>query len=284
MYISIDLGGTTTRVASTSDLKNLAMIKKFETRDTLEGQKEILNETISDIAQNGDIQAICTGVAGLLNQESGSFDELPNVPYLNGVQFSDLFEGRFKRSHILAQNDAALAGLGEAVFGAGREFQTIAYLTISTGVGGARISNKKIDLTQKFFEPGHQVIVFDGREHDTTGIKGSLEAYVSGTAFEKIYGISPKECEDQTVWNDYAHKLSVGVLNIISMWAPDAIIVGGGLSNKLDSHIKAPLLKHLNEQSFLQVPTIKKVELGDESGIFGGFRYIEQMLSAGAIH
>jgi glucokinase len=79
---------------------------------------------------------------------------------------------------VLLENDAALAALGEAVFGAGRRAEIVGYLTISTGIGGARVVDGRIDKKSVGFEPGHMII-------DVGNKVGYWEDFASGTAMEK---------------------------------------------------------------------------------------------------
>lgn len=273
MYLVIDLGGTNTRVASSKNLKTIYKEEKFSSQNTVEKQRVLVSQAISKVS-DGVLCCICLGVPGTIDRKAKKFIKLPNYPPLDGHSFEDLFDEKSKISNLVVENDATLAGLGEAVFGAGKEYEVVSYITISTGVGGSRIANKKIDPTKESSEPGHMVIDLDGRR-DHAGILGGLEAYVSGTAFEEIYKVEPGECSDQKVWDEYALYLSAGLLNILAMWNPDVIVIGGGMSNKFDK-FSEPLLKNLNEQSFFEIPPIVTAQLGDDSGLFGGFARLTQ--------
>ena len=276
MYISIDLGGTNTRVASSRDLKTIFKVDKFSTQDNLSEQRARITQAVDNVTDE-PITSICVGVPGIINKKEKKFGHIVNTPYLNDLEFHELFEEELKTSNFIAENDAALAGLGEAVFGAGRNFETVVYMTISTGVGGVRISQKKLDLTQKFSEPGHHIIDVGGAIDTKVHLHGTLEAYVSGQAFERNYGVSPKEQVQQIVWDDYGQKLALGMINICAFWAPDVVVIGGGLSNKFDLFIKS-LEDNFKMQDFFEMPVFKVVELGDDAGLYGGFALINQIL------
>lgn len=280
MYISIDLGGTNTRVASSKDLETIYKVDKFSTQDNLKDQRERITQAIKNVLDGEDeisnIKSICVGVPGIINKKENKFDHIVNATYLSNLEFIELFEPELANVKFIGENDAALAALGEAVFGAGKDFETMAYLTISTAVGGARISNKKLDLTQRFSEPGHHIIDVGGPADTKVHLHGTLEAYVSGTAFERNYGISPKQCENQEIWDDYGQKLSNGLINICAFWAPDAVILGGGVANQFHRFINS-LEKHFKLQDFFEMPVIKVVELGDNAGLYGGLALIKQL-------
>jgi len=277
MYISIDLGGTNTRIASSRDLKNIIDLIKVATKKEAVSEKNLIKESIIKLVGDDDIDGLCLGVPGFVNKEQKKFGKIVNIPYLSNLTYQEVVSDLLSDQKIIAENDATLAGLGETVMGAGKEFEVVAYLTLSTGVGGVRIAGKKIDPYQKHAEPGHMIIEEDGRECELCGQKGCLSAYTSGTSFVNLYGVSPSECEDAKVWAQYAEKLSLGLINIIADWSPDVIVLGGSISNKFEQFFREPLLEELSKQEFFTVPPIVKSALGDNSGIYGGFILIEQV-------
>jgi glucokinase len=278
MFVSIDLGKTSTRVASSKDIKNIMKIEKFPTNQSLEEEKKLLKDAIYKASDGEQIRFLSIGMPGIIDRVNKAFYKINTYPELNGLPFQ-FFVQEFAEnvSQIIIENDALMAAYGEAVRGSGKEFDIVAYLTLSTGVGGARISFKEIDPSYYFFEPGHQIIAQDGREDLFYGLKGSLQSYVSGPAFEEIYKVKPEECKDENVWADYSKNLASGLINIISMWAPEVIILGGGLSQKFDFFYPG-LLENLGKQTLFPVPEIRKSALGDNSGLQGGFAYISKFI------
>jgi predicted NBD/HSP70 family sugar kinase len=170
---------------------------------------------------------------------------------------------------VLVDNDAAIVGLGEAAWGAGRGFGIVAYITVSTGVGGARIVNGKIDERSVGFEPGKQIMDVD------TG--KTLEEMISGKALEAKTGKSPKEVTDQGVWDTHAWLLAAGLNNVIVEWSPDCVVLGGSMITgnpaisieKTEENLKNIL------KIFPKLPVIKKAELGDFGGLYGALAFIK---------
>ncbi len=282
MYIAIDIGGTTTRVASTKNLKEIYKSERFSSQDTVEKERFLLEKAIVQVADGQKVEAICAGIPGTVDQKDKKFNSLAHYPQLNGLPFTDLFSEKLLRAlggaklHI--QNDANLAGLGEAVFGAGKDFTVLAYLTLSTGVGGVRIANKKLDPLQKISEPGHMIVNFDEKlleaeNIQAVSVKGSLELYTAGTYFEQVYGVTPENCSDIGVWEKYANYLAVGIHNVLVMWNPDAVVLGGGITENFNLFYDY-LIKALEELDFLAIPSILKAELGDDVGLYGGFAFL----------
>ena len=279
MFISIDMGGTNTRVASSKDLTSILRVEKFKTQNTLEKQKKRITKAVINVSENEKVESICIGVPGLIDRKNNKFGNVVNFPVISNLEFDSLFGEQLKPCTIIGENDAALAGLGEAIFGAGINHKIVAYLTISTGVGGIRIQDKKLNRSQNYSEPGRQIIIIDGLKDTKVDMHGTLDAYTSGQAFKKNYGIATKDCNDQDIWNDYTKKLSAGIINILALWAPDIVILGGGISNKFEQYIKTPLLENITDQYAFDTPKIVKSKLEDACGIYGGFALIKQLQS-----
>ena len=275
MYITIDLGGTNTRVASSKDAKTIDKVERCSTQNDLDSQRQRISQAIHNVTKYTP-EVICVGAPGLIDQNKHKFGNIVNVPSLNNMEFNQLLSDEFKTAEFFGANDAALGGLGEAVFGAGKDFNSIAYLTISTGVGGVRIAGKKLDLQQPYWEPGHHIIDVGGAVDTKVHMYGTFEAYVSGQAFQRNYGILPQNCENEEIWQDYGQKLANGLINVCAFWAPECIVIGGGLSNKFDVFIDS-VKTHFSKQDFFPLPEIRKTELGDNSGIYGGLALIQQL-------
>lgn len=276
MYISIDLGGTSTRIAASPDLKDVLKQIKTKTQQNVALEKDFIRKAVMEMSEGEKIRGLCLGVPGFVNKKERKLEKVVNIPSFSEFSFDEILGEVVALEKIIVQNDADLAGLAEAVRGAGKNHDVVAYLTLSTGVGGVRIAGKKLDPYQKFSEPGHMIIIEDGFQDEYCEQSGCLSAYLSGKSFEKINGINPSECEDTQIWERYAEKLSLGLINIIAMWAPDVIVLGGSISNKFEAHFKEPLMEHLAKHKFFTIPPIVKSEFGDDSGIIGGFVLLEQ--------
>ncbi|MFC1622139.1 ROK family protein [Patescibacteria group bacterium] len=257
MYIAIDLGGTNTRIASSKDLENIFKEDKFNTSSDVNKQKALISKSVEKVSEGEIPEKICFGVPGLIDKDK--FLKVPSISDYNGVAFSDFFEGNYE---LVVQNDAALAGLAEATRGAGKEYDTVAYLTLSTGIGGSLVQKG----TVRHLEPGHMIIDKDK----------SLEDLISGGNFEKNYGKLPQDCVDEKIWMDYTGRLSIGIVNIVAMWSPEIIVLGGGMVNKFHDFIYPLLMKSLENQVFFEIPLVKKAHFMDEAGLIGGFIYLSQ--------
>ncbi len=146
----------------------------------------------------------------------------------------------------------------------------MAYITVSTGVGGARIVDGTLDEASEGFEPGH--VIIDG-EHD-------LESLISGRAIEHRLGRKPAEVTNENIWDELAQKLAVGLNDVIALWSPDAIVLGGSMIVK-PVGIKVERVKeHLKKfvEHIPVMPEITQATLADEGGLHGALVYLAQHL------
>ncbi len=228
-----------------------------------------------EIGRGAPFKAVCGGIAGVLNREK---TQLVRGPHLNGWEGKPLVAmfGKIFGAPVRLENDAAMAGLGEAVYGAGQGFGIVQYYTIGTGVGGARIVNGAIDAALYGFEPGHQIIMKCGegkRKRNRT-----LEEYVSGSGLAFHYQRDPSRIHEEKIWNETAVWLAHGLYNSMLHWSPEVIVLGGGLI----MHNAIPL-KAVREafrvfpNVYPKMPTIKRAKLGDASGFYGALACLSKV-------
>lgn len=277
MYILFDIGGTKMRVVMADHEKFLCEPIVVSTpkdfNEGIETLKRIIDNLTNELAvQNRLIIAIVGGIAGPLNVEKTMLIRSPNLSPWVGHDIKNTLYSIYNVPVVL-ENDSAMVGLGEAHFGAGRGKSIVAYLTVSTGVGGVRIIDGKIDRTSIGFEPGHQII--DPDNSLCPECEGNdLEAYVSGTAIEKRFGKKPYEIHNDAIWDELAKFLAYGLNNTIVHWSPDIVVLGGSMMKEVG--IPVPTVrKYLAEimKIFPNIPSIEKAELGDFGGLYGSLAY-----------
>lgn len=278
MYIIFDIGGTKTRVARSDDLKTFGEPVVFDTpQDADEGIEKIAS-IAKDLAGGERIMAIAGGVSGPVEPETGVLVKAPNLSKWAGQPIAQRIAKDLGTYGFLA-NDAALGALGEAHFGAGRGRSIVAFLTISTGVGGARIVNGEIDEASLGFEPGHEIIDADKTMcPDCDG--NDLESYIGGRSLARRYKKEkPYEVTDPRIWNEELPQfLAYGLHNIVVHWSPDIIVLGGPMVVG-DPAISIPeTARHLAEIPWESghIPPIVKAELGTFSGLYGAMAFLKQ--------
>lgn len=256
--ILFDIGKTKTRVAFTENSDSFETPEIFATDLNYEKGLSNLMEYISKVSTGREIKNIAGGMSR--SMEDWSYERL-------SLDLKNKFGAEV---HI--DNDSAVVALGEAHFGAGRGFKIIAYITVSTGVGGARIVDGMIDRASIGFEPGKQIIDIE------SGSNKTLEDLISGKALEIETGKHPKEITDPKVWEEHAKLLAIGLNNVVVNWSPDIVVLGGSM---ITGDPAIPLEKtedYLKEilKVFPNIPVIKKAELQDFGGLYGALVLIKQ--------
>ena len=268
MYALFDIGGTKTRVAVSRDLISFDEPMKFDTPRHYEDGVTAIAEVIKKLRGDEKITRVAGGIRGpLLPDHSGIVDDDILVDWRQKSLINDL--GKLMNAPVLLENDAALAGLGEAHFGAGKGCSILAYLTVSTGVGGARIVDGKIDSNKSGFEPGQQII-----DDDRT-----LEDYTSGTALEARFGKKPYEIpQSEPIWDELAHWLAHGLKNTIVYWSPDVIVLGGSMIVGDPRILLADIERYTKELlgDLMPCPPLKDALLADVGGLYGAMALLLQ--------
>lgn len=290
MYIVLDIGGTKTRIGACEDLdQSVDIIEKLPTADGIEAGMAEVSEVIesSILDSGGEVDGIAVGIAGAVDKENGVLLASPNLSGWTGERIATFFSDITDEENILVANDTALGALGEATSGAGTAEGVTAYLTVGTGVGGSRIVDGEIDAGSYGFEPGHQVvdlgawlerggdIPFEGH------IPGHLEYYLSGANIERVTGQSPADVKDDELWSEFQDRLVAALNNVIVMWSPDVIVLGGSMIIRNEYLSFAYLQKALEERVkiFPEVPILQRAQLQDKAGLVGARELLRQNIS-----
>lgn len=283
MYILFDIGGTKTRIAASDDLRTYSPAIKFETSLNFEEGIRAMIKAIDELRNGKKVTALAGGIRGPLNHEkSGIISEKKLVDWV-GRNITKTLGDHYGAPAYL-ENDTAIVGLGEAVFGAGKGHDIVAYHTVSTGVGGARFVHGMLDITSVGFEPGHQLLDID-RSILGHSIPHTLENLVSGTALEKRRGVKPYEIpQDDPVWDELAKWLAHGLKNTITYWSPDVIVLGGSMVVGDPRIFLADIIRHTEEtlDGLVPCPKIVDAALRDEGGLYGAMALIEKKLKPAA--
>lgn len=263
MILLFDIGGTKTRLTVLRDGSDMGKPLIIPTERRFDDAMRIVGEAGKTLLRGERAETIAGGIAGVLNSDKSGVVNASHVGEdWAGKPLKRTLEEMFG-SAVILENDAALAGLGEATYGAGRGHAIVAYLTISTGVGGARIVDGAIDASAQGFEPGHHII--DAKTRMT------LEEAVSGSGIERRFGAKPEAIQNPALWEELAEKLAVGIHNAIVFWSPDIVILGGSmiLGNPAISLERVRAHLEAFPQIFLEFPKIEKSALGDFAGLYG---------------
>jgi glucokinase len=242
------------------------------------------------------IQRIGIGCAGPVDRQAGLILNPPNLPGWVRVPLVERIEKALGRPAVL-ENDANAAALGEFRYGAGKGASSLVYLTVSTGIGGGIILDGKIwhGVKDGAGEVGHMTLLPDGPLCGC-GNRGCLEALASGPAIarrarEALATGRPsrlREAGDFTaadvvrlaqegdalaaeVWDEAVRYLGLGVAAIVTILAPQRVVIGGGVA-KAGDFLFEPLRREVRRRVKLvpveSVP-ILPAALGPDVGILG---------------
>ena len=279
-YILFDIGGTNMRVALSRDGETFEEPKIIPTPKDFDAGMLAIKNIATELSGGEKIIAAGGGIAGTLSRDRRIFVNGPHLPGWSAKPIKAALEDALGVS-VFIENDTAIVGLGEAVAGAGKGHTIVAYITVSTGVGGVRIVDQKIDVSAMGFEPGHQIIDADGTlcKGTVCGMGFDLEGAISGTAITERYKKKPYEIVDEAFWDEMARVLAYGLNNTIVYWSPDIVVIGGSMMKKIGipidrarAHLKGIL------RIYPELPLIEHSLLEDFGGLHGALAYIRQKL------
>ena len=174
---------------------------------------------------------------------------------------------------VIIDNDANVGALGEAVYGAGRGYSPVFYMTLSTGIGGGIFHHGRIWRGADSFagELGHLTVRPEGPEC-LCGARGCLERMCSGLWLARDHGRPAEELlRDPAFVRRYVVDLAMGLKACIMLLNPARIVIGGGIS-KAGEALFGPLREELRRQITAWSEARSDVvpaELGDDSVLYG---------------
>jgi glucokinase len=284
MLIGIDLGGTKIAAALATPNGKIVTDVNIPT-EAQKGQQQVIDNIKKAVytlirGQKVKISSLGIGVPGPIDYEKGIVIEPPNLPGWKRVNLKKILEKEFKVP-VHLDNDANCAALAEAYFGAGKKARHFIYMTISTGIGGGIIIDRKLyrGAIGAAGEFGHMVIDSKGYVCGCGNV-GCLEALGSGTAIKRRAGMDAISVElaarqgdkkAQKVIAETAHYLAIGIANLVNIFNPELVVLGGGVS-KMRELLLTPIRQEFKEYA-LTLPAknvrIVRAKLGAESGVLG---------------
>ena len=253
-----------------------------------------------------EIEYVGIATPGSTNSKTGIVEYSNNLPFSN-FPIADLFKKYLPVSRVLIANDANAAALAESLAGAAKGADTSVMITLGTGVGGGVIIGGKIfagGINESGTELGHTVIVKGGRQC-TCGRRGCWETYSSATglitstkekmAELKLKGIDSLIFEEaeregkvsaRTAFNaakrgdkygeelvkEYIEYLAVGITDMINIFQPEVLSIGGGVCNEKE-YLTKPLIEIVEKEQYTRAnkkkTKIVTAILKNDAGIIG---------------
>ena len=306
IVIALDIGGTSMKGAIVEENGNILYKESFDVNanHTTEEHKKRIKEVIEKLKSHipADYKAIGLGIdsPGVMNKETLHLGGAENIPGLHGIKFSDI--GDLFNLTVKTVNDASAEALGEAKYGSGKEknYQSIMFITLGTGVGGGFVLNGKLftGALGGAGELGHVFVVPDG-DRCNCGSSGCIERYASATGFinmakqkihknlipttltyEKLDKGKAKALFDAAKNGDILAKetiaecsyyLGMSIAQALNMLDLDLVLIGGGLCKDFDMMINDIKRGVQNYGLRMMVNNfeIKPASLGNDAGVLG---------------
>jgi fructokinase len=280
--IGVDLGGTKTEIIVLDENLNILERKRILTPQT--DYQKIINTIVtlvSDVSQNISDFSLGICCPGSISKQTGLIKN-SNTQCLIGKSLKADLENKLEKN-ISIENDANCFTIAESKMGAGIEFNLVFGVIMGTGVGGGIVINNTLHYgrTNIAGEWGHHTLHQNGNSC-YCGKSGCVETYISGPSLEKrwtqLTGLTQSMPElivnfDTNIgkqWKDeFLENFGYGLANVIDILDPDAIILGGGLSNIdfLYTEGKESIYSKVFSD-IIETPILKN-KLGDSSGVFG---------------
>ncbi len=309
-YLGVDLGGTNIAIGLVDENFKIILKDKVPTGASrpVSAIMDDMAALCKSIVERAGITFDEVAYAGIA--APGSVDpKLGEVRYANNIKMdnypiADELKKRLPVKKVLLENDANAAALAEAKAGAGKGYSDLVMITLGTGVGGGIVIDGKLYSGFNYCgaELGHTVIEFGGRPC-TCGRHGCFEAYSSATglinmtkekmienvdslmwelAGDNLENVSGRTAFDAAKKGDKAAKkvvdmyikyLACGLTNMVNIFQPQVLCIGGGVCGEGDYLLK-PLIKTIRRWEYgaatqTNFSQIKIAELGNDAGIIG---------------
>ncbi|MBD9207345.1 MAG: ROK family protein [Clostridiales bacterium] len=308
-YVGVDIGGTNLKAGLVDENGVLLAIQKMKVASIADddGLAWTVASLVQELAHTvnisvSDVASVGVGVPGTVEIRSGSINYTCNLP-LRNVPLRKLFH-RYLSIPLYIENDANCAALAEFLVGAGRDSKRFVTITLGTGVGAGIVHNGKIyhGANGMAGEVGHMVIQRGGLPCPC-GRHGCWEQYASATALKRMTAaalaahphsilaqvvaenegrvsgqsafIAARRGDPvgQQVCDEYVDYLACGVVNVVNIFQPDTLAIGGGVSNEAEEQLLLPVQQRVARESIPcgrdRRTRIVKAELGNRAGIIG---------------
>ena len=317
-YVGADLGGTNIRAGVVDDAGRILgearrpALAETGMRAAVDRLIEAIEETLDNAGlATKDIRAIGVGVAGALRSNEGICVYSPNFADSRGVPVLPPINAALGLPSFML-NDVSVQTLGEHTFGAGRGYHNMVMITLGTGIGGGAIIDGELRIgpTEGFAEVGHMTIEPEGPfcgcgnrgcweamaardaivRRAITKIQQGRQSAIAEMVEYRLGSITPAliaRCADQgdatamEVLSETGHYLGIGIANLIQLYNPEALIIGGGIA-QAGRLLFEPILRTVRSRAHMVPASTCRIlpsQLGDDAGIIGASVLAAQKLA-----
>ncbi|MFC1708698.1 ROK family protein [Candidatus Omnitrophota bacterium] len=301
-FLSVDLGGTNTRIALIDMRLRIKFRESFSTKSFSSKRSRLISELIKRILtllrenriKKSQIMGLGIGVPGPVDFLKGVVHYLPNIPHWQNTPIKDILRKRLGIK-VFVDNDVNLMALAEAKLGVARNKKEVVCLTLGTGVGGGLILKGKLfrGANSGAGEIGHIPIDMKGPRCNCGG-RGCLERYVGNRiilaqakkrlrkkdiTLEELSRLSKKgDKAALNIYSNFAQRIGVALTGVVNLLNPEVIVIGGGLSFA-GSFIFRKIKETINERAMpihSRSVQVKKASLGKDAGLIGAALLVKE--------
>ena len=293
LLAGIEAGGTKYVCAVATNPVEPLLEARFPTREPADTMAEAVAFFQEAAQQYGPIRAMGIGTFGPadIQPRSPGYGSILTTPKQGWEGFNvvnALREGIGHPVPIVFETDVNAAVVGEAEYGAARNYRFVAYITVGTGIGAAFLHDGMLVHGRMHPEVGHMIMPdFDSPIGKNTNVCpfhwSCFEGRASGPAIEARWGMKGNEIpDDHDAWNLQAAYLAAGCIDLTAAWSPDLIVLGGGVSQKagLIDRVRREFEKQAGDywslpplELYLQTPA-----LDQNAGIVGALSLAQRLL------
>ena len=267
MYLGVDVGGTKTLVAVLNGHGVIQERTKFPTPKNYDNFLLELRHALANFKTH-DFKAGAVGMpVTVFDREHGRGINFSNLPWRNVSMQADV--ERIANCPILVENDTKLAALSEAML-LKDKYQSVMYVTVSTGIGYALIVDGRIDLN--FGDGGGRTMMLEYK-----GKMTPWEDFAGGRAIVARYGKEATDIKDEATWKAISRDLAKGFIHLIAVMQPQVIVIGGGVGRYFESFGKllaAEIKKY--EIPLVTLPKLVQAQRPQEAVVYGCYDLAKQ--------
>lgn len=283
LIVAADIGGTRMRAALVDAHGDVLLRRSSATPDD-DAPAALIDLVASVVHEHGpgELSHVVVALPGQVDYEEGALLWAPNLPPKWPEQLHNRVLSESFGLPTLVANDADVAAVGEALFGAATGHQNLVYLTVSTGIGAGVVQDNRVARGRySLAEVGHTVIDIEawrGERPSTLEELGSgsgvarlaTEAGLGTCTARDIEEAAAKGAEPaRNIWQGAIAACAAGVANLVMSFCPDVVVIGGGLGRQ-DTFFSAVRTLVLKRGDHLPADLrILRSALGDDAGLIG---------------
>ncbi len=292
-FVGVDIGGTNIRFGLFDDNLSLLDKRQIHTAD-LKDKSDFLNilkSEIDSLNKEGNVKKVSIVLPAPYSENSTTIEDITNIPCIENMKFTEIREV-LSDYNVYFENDVNVIALLESNLGVGKNHKNVIYITFSTGIGSGVVVDNRIYNGANGYAGEIGSIIIDSTKEDF--LEGTLENQCSGKALstlsKEIYGVEnaehifkmfeEKDQKATDIIEDWRNKVSTGIANVVQLFDPDIIVLGGPIitcnewvTKAIYEDTKGKLLGKLSEKL-----KIEKTIYGSDAGLIGAVYYAQKSI------